>query len=242
MHATGITLSQNQYEHVTRAIAARGLAGRVEVRMRDYLDLPEDELYDKIASVGMFEHVGVARFPTYFGKIHRVLKPGGFVLNHGITHNELHGASLGSGIGEFVEEYVFPGGELTHVHRVDRGRCRPPGLETIDAEALREHYARTLWHWIERLEANAEAARARGGRRALPRLAHLHGRLGARVRRAGGCRCGRCWPASPRADGSLPHPATREYMYPLARVAAGGSGFSRTPCGPPCTAAAGGAT
>ena len=57
--------------------------------MRDYLDLPEDELYDKIASVGMFEHVGVARFPRYFGKIYRVLKPGGFVLNHGITHNAL---------------------------------------------------------------------------------------------------------------------------------------------------------
>ena len=162
MHATGITLSQNQFEHVQRAIAERGLAGRVEVRLQDYLDLPEDELYDKIASVGMFEHVGVARFPAYFGKIRRVLKPGGFVLNHGITHNELHGASLGSGIGDFVEEYVFPGGELTHVHRVIAAMSAA-GLETVDAEALREHYARTLWHWTERLEANAEAARREAG-------------------------------------------------------------------------------
>ena len=101
----------------TSEIAARGLAGRVRVELRDYLDLPEDALYDKIASVGMFEHVGIARFPQYFGKIRRILKPGGLVLNHGITHNPLGAQSLGSGIGDFVEEYVFPGGELAHVSR-----------------------------------------------------------------------------------------------------------------------------
>src|SRR5262249_20193891 len=112
--ATGITLSQNQFDHVKAEIAARGLSGRVKVELRDYLDLPEDVHYDKIASVGMFEHVGVSRFPKYFGKIYRILKPGGFVLNHGITHNMLGARSLGSGIGDFVEEYVFPGGQLTH--------------------------------------------------------------------------------------------------------------------------------
>jgi len=150
VRSTGITLSKNQFDHVKHEIAARGLEGRVEVRMQDYLDLPEDEKYDRIASVGMFEHVGVARFPKYFGKIARVLAPGGFVLNHGITHNAMHGASLGSGIGDFVEEYVFPGGELTHVHRVIEGMAAA-GLEAVDAEALREHYARTLWHWTDRL-------------------------------------------------------------------------------------------
>src|SRR4051794_12645730 len=92
--ATGITLSRNQYEHVKGEIAARGLSGRVRVELRDYQDLPDDASYDKVASVGMFEHVGVKRFPRYFGKIWRVLKPGGFVLNHGITHNWLGVAAL----------------------------------------------------------------------------------------------------------------------------------------------------
>jgi cyclopropane-fatty-acyl-phospholipid synthase len=77
----------------------------------------------------------------------------------GITHNPLGADSLGSGIGDFVEEYVFPGGELTHVSRVIEAMAAA-GLEVVDAEALREHYARTLWHWVDRLETNAEVARA----------------------------------------------------------------------------------
>jgi cyclopropane-fatty-acyl-phospholipid synthase len=117
VEASGITLSKNQFEHVKAEIAARGLTGRVKVELRDYLDLPEDALYDKIASVGMFEHVGIKRFPAVLRQDHAVLKPGGFVLNHGITHNALGADSLGSGIGDFVEEYVFPGGELAHVSR-----------------------------------------------------------------------------------------------------------------------------
>src|SRR6185436_6506761 len=115
-------------------ITARGLEGRVNVELRDYVDLPDDVQYDKIASVGMFEHVGVARYSRYFGKIYRILKPGGMVLNHGITHNMLDARTLGSGIGEFVEEYVFPGGELAHVAIVTEGLARA-GFELIDAEA-----------------------------------------------------------------------------------------------------------
>jgi len=87
--ATGITLSANQHAHVTAEIKARGLANRVRVELRDYLDLPDEERYDKIASVGMFEHVGTRNYGRYFGKIRRLLKPGGMVLNHGITHNAL---------------------------------------------------------------------------------------------------------------------------------------------------------
>ncbi len=103
------------------------------------------------------------------------------VLNHGITHNTLDADSLGSGIGEFVEDYVFPGGELTHVSRVIEGMAGE-GLECIDAEALREHYARTLWPWVDRLEAQRGRGAPRGRRRALSRVAHLHGGVGARVR------------------------------------------------------------
>ena len=137
---------------------------------------------------------GIARFPKYFGKIQRILKPGGLVLNHGITHNPLGAQSLGSGIGDFVEEYVFPGGELAHVAKVIEGMAAQ-GLEVIDAEALREHYAKTLWQWCERLEANADAARAEVGEEKY-RVWRIY-LAGRRTRStAAGCRCGSCSPAS----------------------------------------------
>ncbi len=209
--ATGITLSKNQFEYVTGEIAARGLAGRVRVELRDYLDLPEDTLYDKIASVGMFEHVGAARFPKYFGKTRRILKPGGLVLNHGITHNPLVRQSLGSGLGDFVEDYVFPGGELVHVARVIEGMAAQ-GLEVIDAEALREHYAMTLWHWCERLEAKADAARAEVGEEKY-RIWRIYLAGSAHAFDRGWLSLWQLLAGKPHPDGRLPHPLTREYMY-----------------------------
>ncbi len=209
--ATGITLSKNQFEYVQSEIAARGLAGQVRVELRDYLDLPEDALFDKVASVGMFEHVGLARFPQYFGKIQRILKPGGLVLNHGITHNPLGAQSLGSGIGDFVEEYVFPGGELAHVAKVIEGMAAQ-GLEVIDAEALREHYARTLWHWCERLEANAEAARAEVGEEKY-RVWRIYLAGSAHAFDRGWLSLWQLLAGKPLPDGRLPHPLTRAYMY-----------------------------
>ncbi len=211
VRAKGITLSKNQHEHVKREIATRGLAGRVEVELLDYLELPEDQQYDKIASVGMFEHVGLARFPQYFGKIRRVLKPGGLVLNHGITHNWLGGRSLGSGIGEFVEDYVFPGGELTHASKVIEGMAEQ-GLELLDAEPLREHYAKTLWNWTERLESNAEAARAEVGEEKF-RIWRIYLAGSAHAFDRGWLSLFQLLAGKPHADGRLPHPLTREYMY-----------------------------
>lgn len=211
VHAHGITLSQNQYEHVSREIVARRLTGHVKVELRDYLDLPEDPVYDKVSSVGMFEHVGVARFPRYFGKIHSVLKPGGMVLNHGITHNQLAGGSLGSGIGDFVEDYVFPGGQLTHVSKVIEGMARE-GLECIDAEALREHYAKTLWHWVDRLEANADEARREVGEERF-RTWRIYMAGSAHAFDRGWLSLWQLLGGKPYADGRLPHPLTREYMY-----------------------------
>ena len=211
VEATGITLSQNQFDHVTREIAARGLSGRVRVELRDYLDLPEDPAFDKIASVGMFEHVGVRRFPNYFGKIYRVLKPGGLVLNHGITLNLVDAQNLGSGISDFVDDYVFPGGQLTHVAHVIEGMAKQ-GLEPVDAESLREHYARTLWHWVDRLEANADIARAEAGderyriwRIYMAGSAHAFDRAWLSLWQV---MAGKAMP-----DGRLPHPLTRDYMY-----------------------------
>jgi len=211
VEAHGITLSQNQHDHVQAQIEARGLAGRVRVELRDYLDLPDEARYDKIASVGMFEHVGVRRFPRYFGKIYRVLKPGGFVLNHGITHNWLGAQSLGSGIGEFVEEYVFPGGELAHVSRVMEGMAAE-GLEVVDAEALREHYAKTLWQWVDRLEANADAARNEVGEERF-RVWRIYMAGSAHGFDRGWMSLWQLLAGKPLPDGRLPHPLTRDYIY-----------------------------
>ncbi|MFP5403544.1 MAG: class I SAM-dependent methyltransferase [Gammaproteobacteria bacterium] len=156
--AVGITLSDDQHAYVSEQIASRGLTGRVEVRRMDYRDVPELGGYDKIASVGMFEHVGRANLAAYFQKIHALLKPGGLVLNHGITAAAPDAAGLGGGISEFIDDYVFPGGELVHAHEVFRAAAGS-GLECLDAENLRPHYARTLWHWVTRLEQHAESAR-----------------------------------------------------------------------------------
>jgi len=210
--ATGITLSQNQYDHVAAKIAELGLGDRVGVQLLDYQDLPEDRLYDKIASIGMFEHVGVRNYPRYFGKIARILKPGGLVLNHGITHNQTGADSLGSGIGDFIEDYVFPGGQLAHVSRVIESAAEQ-GLEAIDAEALREHYARTLWHWVERLEANADAARREVGEEKF-RVWRIYLAGSAHAFDRGWLSLFQLLAGKPLPDGRLPHPATREYMYP----------------------------
>jgi len=211
VQATGITLSQNQHDHVSAQIAARGLADRVRVELRDYQDLPDDAQFDKIASVGMFEHVGRRNFELYFGKIHRLLKPGGFVLNHGITHNWLGARNLGSGIGDFVEEYVFPGGELAHVSQVIEALAAQ-GLELVDAEALREHYAKTLWHWVERLEHNAGPARAEVGEERF-RVWRIYMAGSAHAFDRGWLSLWQLVAGKPLPGGRLPHPLTRDYIY-----------------------------
>ncbi|MGH8852401.1 MAG: class I SAM-dependent methyltransferase [Casimicrobiaceae bacterium] len=209
--ASGITLSQNQFDHVREKIAELGLTGQVDVRLLDYIDLPEDRPYDKIASIGMFEHVGIANYPRYFSKIYRILKPGGLVMNHGITQNSVGVDSVGSGVGEFVEEYVFPGGQLAHVSRVIQGLAAQ-GLELIDAEALREHYARTLWHWVDRLEANADAARREVGEERY-RIWRIYLAGSAHSFERGWLSLFQLLVGKSLPDGRLPHPATRDYMY-----------------------------
>lgn len=157
--ATGITLSRNQHAYVNELIAARGLQGRVRMLLLDYRDLDESQPFDKIASVGMFEHVGQANMPAYFGKIHRLLKSGGLVLNHGITAGSIEPGELGAGMGEFIGKYIFPGGELLHASLVLR-HMATAGLEMVDTENLRPHYARTLWAWSDALEARLQEAQA----------------------------------------------------------------------------------
>ena len=156
--ATGITLSRNQQAHVQRLIQERGLQGRVRIALCDYRQFRAPQPFDKIASVGMFEHVGRAYMPQYFGIVRRLLRPGGLILNHGITAGGTHNAELGAGMGDFIEKYIFPGGELLHVSAV-LSDLADAGLEMVDAENLRPHYARTLWAWSDRLEACLPEAR-----------------------------------------------------------------------------------
>ena len=158
VHAHGITLSRNQHDHVQAQIDARGLHGKVSMELRDYRDLPEREPYDKIASVGMFEHVGRAQLPAYFAKINRLLEPGGLLMNHGITAAGTRNHQLGAGMGDFIERYIFPGGELLHVSKVAEVMSEA-SFEPLDLENLRPHYARTLWAWSDALEARLVQAR-----------------------------------------------------------------------------------
>jgi len=162
--AVGITLSPAQAELARERIAARGLASRCRVEVTDYRGLRAD-LFDKMVSVGMVEHVGVARLPIYFRQAFQLLRPGGLFLNHGIAPVVPRDHGLRNRLlrqGGFVEKYVFPDGELPFLHETAAAAVEA-GLELRDVESLREHYALTLRHWLGRLEqSRVEAERAVG--------------------------------------------------------------------------------
>jgi len=148
---TGITLSEQQFEYARERVRAAGLADRVEIRLQDYRELSGQ--YDRITSVGMFEHVGRNNLVDYFSIIRRLLRPDGWVMNHGITSTDPAGGETRHGGGEFIDRYVFPQGELPHLSQVAHS-MQQAGLEIFDVENLRRHYQRTLVHWAERFEAS----------------------------------------------------------------------------------------
>lgn len=152
--AHGITLSAKQLEFAQQRIIAEGLQDRVTVELRDYRDLTGAGHYDKVSSIGMFEHVGLVNLPAYLQAVHRALRPGGLFLNHGITHDE-EGWNKTVAT-EFINRYVFPDGELDCISNIQLSMERA-GFEIHDVEGLRPHYALTLRHWVRRLEANREA-------------------------------------------------------------------------------------
>lgn len=160
--AYGITLSQNQYEYANEEIRRQGLEGQVVIELRDYRELSNSKKYDKISSIGMFEHVGLKNLPEYFSTIHGLLKPGGLFLNHGITSDEPgwdHSVST-----RFINRHIFPDGELDTISNV-QGLMEDAKFEIFDVEGLRPHYALTLRHWISRLESRSqEVIRAVGER------------------------------------------------------------------------------
>jgi cyclopropane-fatty-acyl-phospholipid synthase len=164
--ALGITLSYEQAALARERILEAGLEDRCTVEVRDYRHLPLVPTFDKISSVGMVEHVGTARLPEYFSHLYGLLRPRGLLLNHGIVHEAQHSRrTLGSLVagkfwreGEFIHRYVFPDGELPPLATII-DTAETAGFETRDAESLREHYVRTLRHWIARLERAHETAR-----------------------------------------------------------------------------------
>lgn len=150
VRAHGITLSRKQFEYAQQRIINEGLGNLVSVELRDYRDIEGEAVFDKVASVGMFEHVGLANLPTYNATVHRILRPGGLFLNHGITHDEEGWKP--SVDTKFINRYVFPDGELDTVSHIQRG-MENAGFEIQDVEALRPHYSLTLRHWVQQLEA-----------------------------------------------------------------------------------------
>jgi cyclopropane-fatty-acyl-phospholipid synthase len=209
--AKGVTLSKNQFEHARQLIQAEGLQERCTVELCDYRDLPDGEVYDKIASVGMFEHVGLKNLPVYFSKIESLLADQGLVLNHGITARDVDSREVGAGAGDFIEQYVFPGGELPHLSLALK-EIAAAGLEVTDVESLRRHYARTCNEWASRLESNREQASAIAGERRfriwevyLAGCAHAFSHGWINIYQVLAC----------KADNTanIPLPLTRDYMY-----------------------------
>lgn len=155
----GITLSKEQLKLGRQRVAEEGLEEQVDLRILDYRDLPEDGRFDKVVSVGMFEHVGHANLALYCQKLFAAVREGGLVMNHGITAKHVDGRPVGRGAGEFIDRYVFPHGELPHLSMISARICEA-GLEVVDVESLRLHYAQTLTHWSERLEHQLHRAAA----------------------------------------------------------------------------------
>jgi cyclopropane-fatty-acyl-phospholipid synthase len=209
--ATGITLSENQFAYAEKRIRDARLAPRCRVLLQDYRDLRGAGTFDKIASVGMFEHVGLRNLALYFATIERLLAEGGAAINHGITAVDVESREVGLGAGEFVEKYIFPQGEIPHLSLVVK-EMSGANLEVLDVETLRLHYARTLALWSKRLEANLPLARSHAGDRHtriwrlyLAGCAHAFARNWITVHQVLAVKSG--------APGRAPPPWTRDYMY-----------------------------
>ena len=162
IQGVGVTLSEQQFSYAKERMEREGLTDHVEIRLQDYRDIPERDYFDKVSSVGMFEHVGRAKLGEYFGVINRVLKEGGWVMNHGITASQQDDEDGHHSGSDFMDKYVFPNGEIPHLWRLVR-EMAGQDLEVLDVENLRPHYAQTLIHWVRRLEAHKEEAVAMVG-------------------------------------------------------------------------------
>jgi cyclopropane-fatty-acyl-phospholipid synthase len=156
----GVTLSEQQIALARQKVERLGLTDKVTIELADYSLIEGDGRFDKITSIGMFEHVGAANFETYFKTVRRLLKPGGLFLHHAITRpGGSRAARTGKKRADFaaLTRYIFPGGELDYIGRTITN-LELHGFEIHDVEGWREHYQRTCKFWHDRLVANYDAA------------------------------------------------------------------------------------
>ena len=156
----GVTLSEQQVAYANEKIKRLGLQDRVTIELKDYAHVEGHDRFDKVAAIGMLEHVGIKNFPTYFSTVRRLVKPGGLFLHHAITRpGKSSAARTGRKRPEFevLTRYIFPGGELDYIGRTVTN-LELNGFEIHDVEGWREHYQRTCRFWHDRLLANYDAA------------------------------------------------------------------------------------
>jgi cyclopropane-fatty-acyl-phospholipid synthase len=154
VEGVGVTLAGEQATWAERAIAEAGLQKRIRIQICDYREFNEPGQFDKACSVGIGEHIGHRNLPVFFGKVFECLKPGGAYLHHGITLRPYTPYPRWT---TFARKYVFPNGELHSILDVLTNATRV-GFEVRDVESLREHYIKTLEHWVQLLEANHDEA------------------------------------------------------------------------------------
>ncbi|MEE4746768.1 C17 cyclopropane fatty acid synthase CfaB [Pseudomonas alliivorans] len=207
----GITLSREQLALARERVTADGLDDQVELQLLDYRDLPQDGRFDKVVSVGMFEHVGHVNLPLYTQRLFGAVKEGGLVMNHGITARHTDGRPVGRGAGEFIDRYVFPNGELPHMAMIS-SYISEAGLEVVDVESLRPHYAKTLEHWSSRLESRLSEAAAMVPEHTL-RIWRIYLAGCAYAFARGWINLHQILAVKPFADGGTGLPLTREDIY-----------------------------
>lgn len=150
----GITLSEHQVEEARRRVATAGLNRAIAIELRHYSEVPANA-FDKIASVGTYEHVGAGKWASYVRSMQRALRPGGLFLNHGITAPPATREGTG---GSFILRHVFPGADLAGLSELT-GHMEAAGFEIEDTQALRRHYTLTLREWFRRYRSHREQAR-----------------------------------------------------------------------------------
>jgi cyclopropane-fatty-acyl-phospholipid synthase len=161
VHAHGVTLAEEQFAYAKEKVVQLNLEDKVTLELRDYARV--EGSFDKIASIGMFEQVGIANHPTYFQTVNRLLKPGGLYLHHSIALRSKsferfrRGRRRDAAAATAIGRYIFPGGELDHVG-MSIANLEKHDFEVHDVEGWREHYMHTTRLWHDRLSANREAA------------------------------------------------------------------------------------
>ena len=158
VNAVGVTLADEQYVFAREKVARLGLQDRIRFELKDYTQVQGQ--FDKIASIGMFEQVGIPNYPTYFRTVHRLLKPGGLYLHHAIARPaKMTEKAFRRTNPEYaaIRRYIFPGGELDHLG-MSVANLERYGFEVHDVEGWREHYRMTLRHWHDRLLARYDEA------------------------------------------------------------------------------------